>query len=231
MEGLDFTEFTDDELDRLLTEIETDIGSGRAVQATALIEVDRRQTATADGCRSLVEWATGRLDVAPETARALVATARRLQDLPLVEKTAAAGELSFDRIAAVAQLIKPGKDEAMVLAETAGFDVAGIRGRSAQRRRLTKDQEQRAFRDRYLSLQPNLDESAWRLHGQLAGSAGAVVERALNEVGDRLPATPRIASRATRNADALWQIAQDAIDGGHSESAAAATPRRSTRDR
>lgn len=209
---MDFTDFSDDDLDRFVTAVETAMGQGRVAQMAALREIDRRQTPMADGCRSLTEWVAGRLDLAPDTAKTLVATARNLSELPMIEEAAASRELSFDRIAAIARLAQAG-DEADVLAESAVLDVAGIHRRVAHRRRMTRNQEHLAFRDRYLSLQPNLDESAWRLHGQLPGEAGSVVERALHEVGDDLPATPITRSRTTRNADALWQIAQDALDG------------------
>lgn len=94
---MDFTDYTDDELDQFVTGAESAVGRIRTAQMRALREVDRRQTPTADGCRSLIEWVTGRLDVAPDTARTLVATARHLEELPMIEKTAASGELGFDR--------------------------------------------------------------------------------------------------------------------------------------
>ena len=50
-----------------------------------LREIDRRQTPTADGCRSLAEWVTGRLDLAPDTAKTLVTAAYRCEWLPSVE--------------------------------------------------------------------------------------------------------------------------------------------------
>ena len=43
------------------------------------------------GCGSLGEWVRGRLDVSPETARDLVATAKHLEELPDVEEAIAAG--------------------------------------------------------------------------------------------------------------------------------------------
>jgi hypothetical protein len=91
MEGMDFTGRSFDELEQFVTGIERGIARSRAAQMAALREVDRRQGPLADGCRSLVEWVTGRLDVLPDTAKVLVSTARRLEELPLVEAAALAG--------------------------------------------------------------------------------------------------------------------------------------------
>ncbi|HJS71799.1 MAG TPA: hypothetical protein VJ858_03650, partial [Acidimicrobiia bacterium] len=47
-----------------------------------LEEIDYRQVANGDGCKSLSEWVAGRLDVSTDTARSLVRTMRRTQDRP-----------------------------------------------------------------------------------------------------------------------------------------------------
>jgi hypothetical protein len=129
MEGMDFTDCTIDELEQFVTGVERRFTRGRVAQMGALRELDRRQAPLADGCRSLAEWVTGRLDVAPDTAKALVATARRLEELPLVEETALAGEVTFDRLAAVARLATPG-DEETVLEEPPGSMSPGFTAKS-----------------------------------------------------------------------------------------------------
>ena len=64
-----------DEIERQLLRSECVIARERASQMVLLREVDRRQGALAAGCRSLRERVAQRLDVSPETARNLVATA------------------------------------------------------------------------------------------------------------------------------------------------------------
>jgi hypothetical protein len=211
---MDFTDCTIDELEQFVTGVERSFARGRVAQMAALRELDRRQAPLADGCRSLVEWVTGRLDVLPDTAKTLVATARRLEELPVLEEAALASEVTFDRLAAVARLAGQG-DEQTALEESAGLDVAGIHRRAAQQRRLTRSQEHRGFRDRYVATQSNLDHTALDFHGRMVGIAGRVFEEALHTVGDRLPGAPGVRSRATRNADALSKIAQDALDDGN----------------
>lgn len=216
-------DLTNETIEQQLLEGEAAIARIRGKQLSLLRELDRRQTALRDGHRSLVEWVTDRLDVAPETARELVSTAKRLTELPEVDDAVASGAIGFDRAVAVSRFA--GRDDSLdVLSEMAGFDIAGIHHLAARRRRMTRLDEEIAFNERYVSVQPNLDESAWRLHGQLPGLAGRVVVEALEARADTFPYGPEApSSRATRNADALWSIALDSLhgsDGATVESAA-----------
>jgi hypothetical protein len=212
-----------DQIERQLLDDEAVIAQRRASQMTLLRQVDRRQAPTAAGCRSLREWVAGRLDVSPETARDLVATAHRLEDLPDVEEAVAAGAIGFDRAVAVGRFAER-DDNLDLVNEMAGYDIAGIRRLAATRRRMTRVDEECAFNDRYLTVQPNIDESAWRLNGRLPGGAGSIVVRALEAKADTLPAELDTTSRAVRNADALWAISLDALTGGDGATIDTSTP-------
>jgi hypothetical protein len=212
-----------DEIERQLLRSESVIARERASQMLLLREVDRRQMPSAAGCRSLREWVAGRLDVAPETARALVATTHRLDDLPDVQEAVETGEIGFDRAVAVGRF--SGRDDNLdLLGDLAGFDIAGIRRLAAKRRRMSRVDEECAVRDRYLIVQPNIDESAWQLNGRLPGGAGSIVVAALDAKADTLPAEPDTTSRAARNADALWAISLDSLAGGDGASIDTSTP-------
>ena len=211
-------------IEQKLLQSESVIARERASQMSLLRELDRRQVALRDGHRSLQEWAAGRMDLASETARVLVSTARRLEDLPDVDAAVATGVIGFDRAVAVSRLA--GRDNSLdLLSEAAGYDIDGIRALTAKRRRMTRLDEIQAFEERYVSIQPNLDESAWRLSGQLPGFAGRTVVEALETRGDSFPygsgVTP---SRTTRNADALWSISHDAVSGGDGATVDASSP-------
>ena len=189
-----------------------------------LREVDRRQMPIGAGCGSLGEWVRGRLDVSPETARDLVATAKHLEELPDVEDAVAAGVIGFDRAVAVGRFA--GQDDTFdILNDMAGFDIAGIRHRASRRRRMTRVDEEVAFNDRYLTVQPNIDESVWLVNGRLPGFAGRIVIDALEAKADTFPTNPsRTVSRAARNADALWAISLDSLHGGDGASIEDPTP-------
>ena len=85
---MDRERFSTDSIEQQLFEDERLISRLRARQMLALVELDTRQIATADGSRSLSEWVSSRIDVGPETAKTLVRTMRRLQDRPDLERTA-----------------------------------------------------------------------------------------------------------------------------------------------
>jgi len=86
---------------------------------------------------------------------------------------------------------------------------------AAQRRHVTRRDEEESFRDRYLTLQPSLDESSWRLSGRLPGVEDKIVEKALERRGDEQPdlAMGVRPAYSQRNADALASIAQDSLTG------------------
>ena len=134
---MDIDAATIDQIEQELLDREFVIARARAEQMVLLREVDRRQTPVASGCASLGEWVRGRLDVAPETARDLVATAKHLEELPDVEHAVASGRIGFDRAVAVGRFA--GRDDTGdVLADMAGYDISGIRHRAARQRRMTR---------------------------------------------------------------------------------------------
>ena len=189
-----------------------------------LREVDRRQAANADGCRTLTEWVAGRLDVGPDTAGTLVSATRRCETLPNVEAALAAGAVTWDRATAAARVAEPDQN-ADILDDVAVYDIAGIRRLVARRHRVSTGDEQYAFERRYLTVQANLDQSSWRIAGQLPGLEGRTLVDALDMKADALPDSPvRTESRTTRWADALWAISLDALSGSDDAPTESSTP-------
>ena len=221
---MDTTTATTETLAQRLLELEAGIARQRGEQMSLLRELDRRQVALRDGHRSLQEWVAGRIDVAPETAKTLVNTARRLENLPDINHAVTEGVIGFDRAAAIARLAN--RDNALdLLTETAGRDIEGIRVLAAKRRTMTRLDEIQSFEERYVSIQPNLDETCWTLNGRLPGFAGRTVVAALETRGDAFPYGPDVTpSRTTRNADALWSISHDTVNGGDGATVDNASP-------
>ena len=115
---MDIETATNESIEQELLHGEAAIARIRATQLVLLREVDRRQLPTGAGCGSLGEWVRGRLDVSPETARDLVATAKHLEELPDVEDAVASGEIGFDRAVAVGRFA--GRDDTFDLLERHG---------------------------------------------------------------------------------------------------------------
>ncbi len=190
--------FTADELDQFL-ELLRGLGSTlKAAEIRTLREVDRRQIPLGDGMRTLEEWIVGRMDVAPETARKLASVAR--SDSAELDEMLAEQTVSFDRIA---ELARAGETD-----PHHELDLVGLRRLLSRRQELTRNEEQDAFERRHLAIQPSLDDSAWKLWGELPALEGKIVADTLDRVADELPDPPvgHRESRATRRADALFVV-------------------------
>ncbi len=180
-----------------------------AEEATLVAELDRRQAHTANGHRSIHELLAGRLDVGPETASTLVALSRI--DNPDVWRDLADGEITVDRALAEAALASCGVDDT-VRRQSRDWDVEGVRRLAARHRKLTPIDEREAFERRYLNVQPNLDESLWKLDGLLPGLDGKLVSEAVAQRADELP--DGSGSRGQRSADALTELVMDGAEAG-----------------
>ncbi len=156
----------------------------------------------------------------PETASSLVRAVGLLADHPDIARSLGEGVMSFDRATATARLAAAGASEAAIAASY-GLDLVGLRRRTAVARRLSRAEEHTSFQDREVWLQPSLDETWWRLWGQLPAVGGRMVEEALVRRGDEFPALPdgSCPSRGQRHADALVSIAQDSLTATSEETA------------
>lgn len=204
MEFARLAPITTDRLEQALVEGEATIARVRATQIRLLSEIDARQVPIGDGCRNLAEWVAARLDLAPETAQRLTQTAGRLVDQPGLALELEEGAVSFDRVIEESRLINAGANPELV-AQSRGWDLSGVRRTVARHQRISRQDEQRVFDGRFLSIQPSLDQSSYKMWGLFAGTDGRLVERALLERADRFPATPGVqhAPRTQRHADAL----------------------------
>jgi len=80
--GMGYEEWTTDRLEEELIAAEAERSRLAATDLAILEELDSRQVATGDGCRSLSEWTASRLDVSLQTAKSLVRTMRRTSHRP-----------------------------------------------------------------------------------------------------------------------------------------------------
>ncbi|MPZ53244.1 MAG: hypothetical protein GEU79_11020, partial [Acidimicrobiia bacterium] len=87
-------------METVLVEAEAGVARLRLLQTAALRTASQRQIPTADGCKSLSEWAASRLDVSSDTAKVLSRLAR-------TDLIAEDGD-STDRIVATSRLATSG---------------------------------------------------------------------------------------------------------------------------
>ena len=195
-----------------MLEGEAAIARIRAHQIKALAQLDVAQVHSGDGARSMHEWVAARLDVTHETAGALVEACRIIPEHPESASRLSAGIVTFDRAAATAKLAASGASRDDV-ALSFGFDLAGVARLYARQHRITRSEERNVFRDRFVAIQPSLDNSSWRLWGRLPATDGSIVEQARTARAESLPTDvggQRDSNR--RRADALVSISQDSID-------------------
>jgi hypothetical protein len=195
---MDLSRLTTDTLEQRLVANRELISLVEAEQLIILEEVDARQVATGDGYRSLSDWVAARLDLSSDTARSLVRTMRRTAQRPDLRDALTSG-VSFDRVEALSRI-----PETVGLMEH--LDVSGVAREAAKRAGVSAGAEVRNAENRFLVLQPSLDESWWKLWGGLDGHAGAIIDKLLSEAADQLPAEGQPGNFQWRRATALVQL-------------------------
>jgi hypothetical protein len=180
----------------------------RADQLQILRTLTDRQVPISDGYRNMRDWIGARMDVSPETAGILSTLAGARQED--IDSALARGEITCDR---AVELTRFESDNAMV--EASPFSIPRLRALIASRRRRCRQAEREVFADRYLVLQPNLEQTALRLWGELVGVDSVRFEQILGEAADAMPALPDgyRESRRARLADALTNAVIDGAIG------------------
>jgi hypothetical protein len=211
--GMELGSYSEDRLDELFVEAESEIGQRRLVQMAVVAEKKRRRSHLADGYRSIVDWTAARADVSHETARSLCWTSTRLQEAPEVAEALASGGISFDRAEQLARLPETHRSG------HEGYDIGQLKRLVAHHKRLTRRRE-RKIGNGYLHFghSDELETSIW---GELPGLDSRIVEKAVDQrADDIIPEDQRLAV-AERRALALVAICQDSLyqTGSNSESA------------
>ena len=201
------------DLEADLVAVEAKISQLRCEQHVLVNELDKAQAPQTDASRSMVEWVQAHLDVRTDTARDLVFAARRFKWNRDLYDRMVDGDATFDRTVAVVKLADAGATHGEV-EESYRRDLAGVARMTARTRHVTPAVEREVFSDRFFTIQPNLDESRYRMWGEAPGIVGATIEKAifaradqLRDVADGLPS-----SRGQRQLDALTAMALDSLD-------------------
>ncbi|HKX74899.1 MAG TPA: hypothetical protein VJR05_05870, partial [Acidimicrobiia bacterium] len=182
-------------------------------QLQLIRQLDQAQVALADGCKNMADWISSRLDLTPRVARDLLYVARAHHQV--VEEWLETDEIGLERAVALIRLHRTGASPELMEASR-GIDLGGLWRLVASRERLTIEDEVKGFSDRFLVMQPSLDESWWKLWGGLPAADGEIVEKALLARADQFPRL-EAEDRSQRMADALTSLALDSLTGGSEE--------------
>ncbi|HJU80586.1 MAG TPA: hypothetical protein VJ796_02440 [Acidimicrobiia bacterium] len=170
-----------DQIDRWEEDLiakEREINRLRAEQAELLGRLDPHQLAWSAGDRNLTDWLSSVLDISWQTARRL----RTLAYAPdsQIKSELSKGAISLDRAAVLVELSQTGLSEAEVLSFSPDYSLGRLYGLLERRRRVRGEDAQTLFSDRYLVIQPSLDQSAHRFWGLAVGTDGEIIANALH---------------------------------------------------
>lgn len=202
------------QLEAELVEVEVEVAYLRSRQLVLVNELDKAQAPLSDASRSMVDWVQCHLDVKRDTARDLVFAARRFTRHRGLHRRMINSGATFDRTVAAVKLADSGATAADVDGSYRR-DLGGVARMISDAKRVTPVDESQVFSDRYFTIQPNLDESRYRMWGEAPGIVGRTIEKAICERADQLkelaPGVP--SSRGQRQLDALTAMAHDSLDG------------------
>ncbi|HEX9761860.1 MAG TPA: HNH endonuclease signature motif containing protein [Acidimicrobiia bacterium] len=201
---MEWERLSEDQLDRMIVRSESEIASWRAVEMAAITEKRSRRSHHVDGYRSIVDWVAARADVSHQTARAVCWTATRLAEAPEAAAQLATGEISFDRAEQLARLPEPLRQG------HEGYDIAQLRGKVAQHRRLTRRRE-RVKVNGYLNFGASIDDIRVSFWGELPGLDSRIVEKAVDQRADEIITGETTLGVAARRALALVAICHDSL--------------------
>ncbi|MGQ0848706.1 MAG: DUF222 domain-containing protein [Actinomycetota bacterium] len=199
-----------DRLEARVLATEAAISRLRAQQVADLRILDRLQVDTGDGARTLADWVSAQLDLSHQTSSRLTTVARAADTQ--IDANLRDGRWGLDRAAALCKLRAAGIVQKEFDRAAEGYSLGRLYGLLDRLRKVDPAGEAFTFENRYLVMQPSLDESAYRLWGVLPGVDGQTVERALTRREGDLPVLPG-EGQSQRRADALTAICMDSLTG------------------
>ena len=197
-------------LETRLTDLEKVIGRARAEQAEILTELDGLQVDLAGGDRGMDDWTSAHLDVSPQTAHRLMTVAHATD--PWFREQMKSGKWGLDRVSMLIKLTAAGASPAQIAEAATDYSLGRIWGLILSLREVNSDMERGSFESRYLVIQPSLDESMFKLSGQLYGMDGQTVDKALRQRAGEFPNLPD-QTQSQLLADALSSVCSDSLTG------------------
>ena len=172
-------------------------------------EAERRGAHYDDGATSVAAWAAERFQISSPSARTLVHVAQKAWDVPQLVGALQAGEISFDKLRAVAEAASP-ETEGELLDEARHRSVRELTSlagsmRSAPPRDPTVEQQRRSLR---------CNEAVRTMTVQLPPESFAEARSRLESMAKEIPSVDGETSWDQRMADAFMGIIRCGKDGG-----------------
>jgi hypothetical protein len=172
-----------------------------------LAVLDERDAWRVDGARDTAGWVAAVDAVRRASARATVAVARALVDLPAVAAVSAEGALSFDQLRPLCALATPSTD-AHWAEHGPGYDPGELAARAARKERVTRERAQEQEAKRTLAIW-SARGGGTRVAGYLPDVDAAILTAGLDRLADRYEPSPVEGWEplSVRRADALVELA------------------------
>jgi hypothetical protein len=184
----------------------------------ALTQLEEAEAWIEEGAHDMAHWTTMQLGVSRWKSERWLSSGRALRTLPATATAFERGELGIDKVVELTRFAEFDDEDALVR-WAQGVSSGAIRRVGDLRARDRVQAETiAAERDRWLEYRYADGGRRFTLDAELPGAAGAVVARALDRLGEQIPAMPDEASArlvGSRRADALValcsvQLADDA---------------------
>jgi hypothetical protein len=182
----------------------------RAALAAAVNELDRREAWRADGARQMADWLAEVTQSRASTARQVVRTSRRLAHLPLVHKTLAAGQLSWDQVVPLTRFA--GEDEAWWASRAQSLSPEQLASLAARRAGDEDPDAPKVGSLKWTAADDGALKFWGRFYGEDRDRFRATVERTIERDCAPAPGDPR-EPYDKRAADALALLCGDHLSG------------------
>ena len=178
-----------------------------------IAEIDRRELWRGSGARDMAHWLWMRYGLSEWKARRWISCAHALERLPRIAQAFAAGVLGVDKVVELTRLATPQTERGLIQwAERVASGRIRREAELARRRSMEEAREDEGARS--VSWWYSEDGRRFGLEADLPAAQGAVVQRAIDRLAERIPVMPGEQDAyflPARRADALVALASRTV--------------------
>ena len=207
--------FEDAKAEAGLVRAEAGVSRARGEQLDWIRSLIRRGGVARFGYRNPVDMTAALLDIHRETAKDLVYLAERVDGLTIGRIRQ--GRISYTRVLEETRLREAGATCEQI-EQSRRFDLGRVRRFWQKLKKMTRSDEKKIFESQYISFQPSLDGTHYRVAGRLGGYEGEICRKALQQRSERIiPMAEQERDQdrpdpGWRRALALTTLCQDELD-------------------